>query len=143
MAAPPGGSPYVPPKQSGWGQFRDALLPIVLVFIILFGSTYLLQATSSPPHVRHQTLNQLPITPAERSQYEKLIAAGDVTLDQVDQAVQTQRPNPHKYSLNVPLLLGILALIGVYLWFVFGVSFRQYREVIAEKFGPAAGTEPR
>jgi hypothetical protein len=129
--------PYIPPKQSGRGQLRDGLLIIVLVFLVLFGSTYLLQATSHAPAVRSETLQQLPLNQAERVQYEKLIKAGDLTLADVDQQVETQQPDPHHYSLNVPLLIGIFLFIGIYLSLVFGVSLRQYREVIREKFGSA------
>lgn len=130
---------YVPPKQSGLGQLRDALLPILFVFVILFGSTYLLQASSEPPPASHKTLQELPLTADERAQYTKLIASGDVTQEQVVRAVETQQPDPNRYRLNIPLLLGLLAMIAVYLWFVFAVSFRQYRDVINEKFGPAPG----
>jgi hypothetical protein len=129
--------PYIPPKQSGRGQLRDGLLIIVLVFIVLFGSTYLLQATSSTSAIRNETLQQLPLNQVERVQYQKLIAAGDVTLAEVDQQVETQQPDPHHYSLNIGLLIAIFLFIGIYLAFVFGVSLRQYREVIREKFDSA------
>lgn len=127
--------PYVPPKQSGRGQLRDGLLIIGFVFVILFGSTYALNAGSSTPPVHHKSLEQLPLTSTERAQYRKLIAAHDVTLEEVNQMVESQPADPHKYDLNLPLLIGIFAFIALYLFYVFGMSFRQYKDVIREKFG--------
>lgn len=126
---------YVPPEQSGRGQLRDGLLIIGFVFIILFGSTYALNAGSPTPPVHHKSLEQLPLTSAERAQYRKLIAAHDVTLEEVNQMVESQQADPHKYDLNAPLLIGIFVFIALYLFYVFGMSFRQYKDVIREKFG--------
>ena len=153
---------YMPPKQSFGGQCIDAIVILVLVFLALYiplemelagaakgdwlpgnvtataaedGSTTL---TSDNGLVKHggadgavtfenltwEALEQNPVMQAQWAKlgYDLEGAAGAITLR-------------YDYSLNWLGLLATLAAIGGYFWFLIRQSDREYREVIAEKFG--------
>ncbi|WP_156993064.1 hypothetical protein [Pseudonocardia acaciae] len=131
-----------PPTQSKRGQLVDAATILALIFVTLFATTFLVSesdtaaASSGPEAGQQRQLADLPITPAERAQYQKLIDSGTVDLPAVTAAVDANRPEPDKYSFSLAALLGTAALLAAYLAFVYRASFREYREVIEEKFGP-------
>lgn len=61
-------------------------------------------------------------------------------LEAVNTAVEAN-PTPDKYDFSVLALILTAALLGTYLVFVYWSSFREYREVIEEKFGPSREDE--
>ena len=103
----------------------------------LFATTYLTEAARRPPPTpRTPLVGELPLTPGERVQYQKMIDSGTADLPTIAPAVEANQASPDKYDIDVLALLGTALLLAVYLGFVYRTSFREYREVIEEKFGP-------
>jgi hypothetical protein len=136
---------YEPPVQSRRGQLIDAATVLVLIFATLFLTTFLVQeseADTAPTGAPTRQLADLPVTAAERAQFEKVIDSGTADLPAVTAAVDAGQDAAGKYDFSVAALLGTTALLAVYLAFVYRTSFREYREVIEEKFGPRDGDGP-
>jgi flagellar basal body-associated protein FliL len=136
---------YEPPKQSGRGQFVDSVIILALLMVVLFGVTYFVQSTTSATEVKTRPIAELPITQAEKQQFQKLIDQGVTDLDGVNQQVADNRAQPgsKQYPIGVVALIATIIVIAVYLAFVYIMSFKEYREVIRERFGPpdTAGPE--
>lgn len=139
-------TPYEPPRQKVRGQLVDAATILVLIFATLFATTYLTQteeveagAEAGASQVR--PLAELPITDTEQAQFQKMINSGAVDLGTVNSSVEANQAGADKYEISVVALLGTAVLLAVYLAFVYRTSFREYREVIEEKFGPRDGGE--
>lgn len=133
---------YEPPKQSLRGQLFDSLFILVLLMVVLFGVTYFLQSSAASTEVKTQPVSQLPITAAEKAQYDKLIKEGMVDLPTANAQVAAATPRSDKYPIGIGALVLTFGVIGLYLLFVYQVSFKEYREVIRERFGPSRGDEP-
>lgn len=129
---------YEPPKQSGRGQLVDSVIILALLMVVLFGVTYFVQSSASTSDVKVRPIAQLPITPAEKAQFQKLIDQDVVDLEGVNQQVADNqaKPGSEQYPIGVLALIATIVVIGVYLAFVYVLSFRQYRDVIRERFGP-------
>lgn len=129
---------YEPPKQSGRGQFIDSVIMLALLMVVLFGVTYFVQSSTSTSDVKVRPIAQLPITAAEKAQFQKLIDQDVTDLAGVNQQVADNRARPgsEQYPIGVIALIATVVVIGVYLAFVYILSFRQYRDVIRERFGP-------
>lgn len=147
-AAAPTGTPtapaYRPPQQSVRGQLLDAVVVLALIFVTLFATTYLTEAAETPS-ADPRPLAELPLTPGERVQYQKMIDSGTADLETIAAAVEANQAGDDKYEIDVLALLGTALLLALYLGFVYRTSFREYREVIDEKFGPSdtdAGRTP-
>jgi hypothetical protein len=132
-------SNYVPPKQSRGGQLFDSLFILALLFIILFGVTYYSNTTAGAGADKVRPLSQLPITQVEREQYQKVIDEGLSDLKGVNDqvAASTPKSGSEQYPIGAMALLLTIVVIGGYLAFVYVMSFREYREVIRERFGPS------
>jgi hypothetical protein len=126
---------YEPPKQSVRGQLLDAFVVLALIFVTLFATTYLTESVDSGSGAV-RPLAELPITQGERAQYQKMIDTGVTDLETISASVEANQAGADKYEIDVLALLGTAVLLAVYLGFVYRVSFREYREVIDEKFGP-------
>lgn len=153
---------YTPPKQALGGQFIDAIVILVLVFLALYiplqmelagaskgdwlpgavtvtqgedGSTVLtsdnglVKRTDAEGNVSFENLTweALEQNPTMQAQWEKLGydlegAAGAITLR-------------YDYSFDWLWLILTLAAVAGYFWFLIQQSDKEYREVIAEKFG--------
>lgn len=153
---------YMPPKQSLGGQFFDAIIILVLVWAALWiplelefagaakgdwlpgnvtvsqgedGSTVLtsdnglVKRTDAEGNVAFENLTweALEQNPTMQAQWEKLGydlegAAGAITLR-------------YDYSFDWLWLILTLAAVVGYFWFLIQQSDKEYREVIAEKFG--------
>jgi hypothetical protein len=140
MTAAPTPTTYEPPRQGRRGQFLDAVVILVLIFATLFVTTYLTSEDSTdagPTQV--QSVNDLPVSPGERVQYQRMIDSGTADLPTVAADVAANQPRSDKYEIDALALVGTAVLLALYLGFVYRASFREYREVIEEKFGP--GTE--
>ena len=111
---------------------------LVLIFATLFVTTYLTGDDSEDATGSSQTqqVGQLPVTPGERAQYQKMIDTGTADLPTIAAGVEANQPDPHKYDIDWLALVGTAVLLAVYLGFVYRISFREYREVIDERFGP-------
>ena len=136
------GDTYVPPKQSTRGQLFDSVFILALLFAVLFGVTYYSNAAAAPTTSVAKPLAQLPITPVERTQYQRAIDEGLVDLKGVNDqvAASTPKAGSKQYPISVLALLATFGVIGAYLLFVYLMSFREYREVIRERFGPPPGS---
>jgi hypothetical protein len=88
--------------------------------------------------VKERPIAELPITPAEKAQFQKLIDQDVTDLAGVNQQVADNRARPgsDQYPIGIVALIATILVIGVYLVFVYVVSFKEYREVIRERFGP-------
>ena len=132
--APPA---YRPPQQSVRGQLLDAAVVLVLIFVTLFATTYLTEAAETSA-ADPRPLAELPLTPGERVQYQKMIDSGTADLETIAAAVEANQASDDKYDIDVLALVGTALLLALYLGFVYRTSAREYREVIDEKFGPAS-----
>jgi hypothetical protein len=134
---------YEPPKQSGRGQFVDSVIILALLMVVLFGVTYFVQSSASTSDVKQRPVAQLPITPAEKAQFQKLIDQNVTDVAGVNQQVADNRARPgsEQYPIGIIALAATVIVIAVYLIFVYAMSFKEYREVIRERFGPP-GAEP-
>ena len=138
--------PYQPPQQSVRGQLLDAVVVLALIVVTLFATTYLTEAAETASG-EPRPLAELPVTPGEREQYQKMIDSGTADLATIAAGVEANQPREDKYDIDLLALLGTAVLLAVYLGFVYRVSFREYREVVEEKFGPdepgvAPGRQP-
>ena len=134
-----GVQPYEPPKQSGRGQFIDAFIILALLMVVLFGVTYLDEASDSGEAPETRPVAELPITAAEKQQFDRLIDEGVTDLEGVNQQVadNQERDGSEQYPIGAIALISTFAVIGIYLAFVYFMSFKEYREVIRERFGPS------
>jgi hypothetical protein len=130
---------YQPPKQSARGQLVDALIILVLLMVVLFGVTYFVQSSTSTTEVKTKPLSQLPITQTEKAQYAVAIKQGIVDLPTVNQQVADNKEDSDKYPIAVGTLIITFGVIGLYMAFVYVQSFKEYREVVREKFGDPTG----
>jgi hypothetical protein len=127
---------YEPPTQSRRGQLFDSLVIVVLLFAVLFGVTYYTEASSSSEAPQTKPVSQLPITDTEKQQYQRVIDEGLADLETVNQQVANNRPRDDKYEFGIGALILTFGVIAAYLIFVYAMSFKEYREVIRERFGP-------
>jgi hypothetical protein len=132
------GGAYVPPKQSKRGQIFDSVFILALLFAVLFGVTYYSNAAAAPTTSETKPLTELPLTQAERTQYQRAIDEDLVDLKGVNDqvAASTPKPGSEQYPISLLGLLATFGVIAAYLVFVYVMSFREYREVIRERFGP-------
>jgi hypothetical protein len=135
---------YQPPKQSLRGQLVDSTIILVLLLAVLFGVTYFLQSSTSATDVETRPIAELPITATEKAQYEKLIDKGVTDLEGVNQQVADNAPQKgsDKYPIGILALIATFGVIGIYLVFVYVMSFKEYKEVIRERFGPPGSSDP-
>lgn len=122
---------YEPPRQSAIGQFFDSLFLLALVFATLFAPLYLGLAGGGKTEIEvadKSTWAGLGQNPVMQAQWEKLgfttETAGPLITSRFD------------YSFDF-IALGVTALVVIgYFLLVVAFSKSEYREVIAERFGP-------
>lgn len=138
-------APYEPPRQSLRGQLVDAVFILALLFATLFVSTYVLSlqagGAAGGGGGQPRPVSELPISSAEKQQFQKMIDAGMVDLQAVNDSVAANRASVDKYAFSVLSLVVTAAIIVAYMVFVYRLSFKEYREVIEEKFGPSETSE--
>ena len=134
---------YQPPSQGLFGMIFDSLVMLVLVF-------YALQAPEMISNWRHKAeaaTQASAAAPAEAAN----AAAPAVTWEQLGQNATMQAaweklgkdPAAAKviidakfdYSIDIVKLVSVAALIAFYFFFMLTMSTKEYKEVIAEKFG--------
>ncbi len=131
---------YEPPRQSAAGQLRDSLIILGLVFIVLFGVTFIVQSDAGAGGEEGpRPLAELPINATERQQYETMIERGVTDLEAVNAAVAANYERDDKYEINWLLLALTVASILIYLTVVVRMSLKEYREVVRERFDTRTG----
>lgn len=132
-------NPYEPPKQKGFGQFVDSIFLLVLVYLALLAPLLLKEKPAAAPE---------PVTQAvqEGQQQAPAVTWQDLKQNTVQQAQweklgytpETAKPiveNRFDYSIEpIPLIVTILVIVG-YFFLVLRISDKEYRQVIAERFG--------
>jgi hypothetical protein len=122
---------YEPPQQGRAGQLFDTVFLVALVYLSLFlplilgltgGGTYVAE-------VAEKTWAALGQNAVMQAQWERLGHTAETAA-----AIITKR---FDYSIDVLALIATVAIILGYFWFVLSFSEKEYREVIAEKFGDA------
>jgi len=124
---------YEPPKQGWFGQIFDSLFILVLVYLslllpLLFKADAAADAAAAAASdVVKPTWESLNLSPVVQQQWEKLGYDADKAATLIN--------NRFDYTID-PVWLAITAIVIIgYFVFMVKVSDKQYREVIAEKFG--------
>jgi len=121
---------YIPPKQGWVGQIFDSLFILALVYLSLYlplffksDATVAVAASASAK----PTWASLNLSPVVQQQWEKLGYDAEKAAALIS--------NRFDYTID-PMWLIITAVVIVgYFFFVIKISDKEYREVIAEKFG--------
>jgi hypothetical protein len=122
---------YIPSKQSGFGQLVDSIFLIALVYgslmlplLFNFGGGEEAAPAKEPTEITWQSLDQNEVMQA---QWEKLGYGPAEAAELINARFD--------YSIE-PISLGITALVIIgYFLFVLMYSEKEYRDVIAERFG--------
>ena len=131
---------YEPPRQSAAGQLRDSLIILGMVFIVLFGVTFIVQSDAAGgAEEETKPLAELPINATERQQYETMIERGVTDLEAVNAAVAANYQRDDKYEINWFLLGLTVVSVLLYLTVVVRMSLKEYREVVRERFDTRTG----
>jgi hypothetical protein len=121
---------YVPPVQKGFGQLVDSVFLLLLVYCSLL-APLLLKAPDKPPEAQtaktQVSWRELGQNPAMEAQWRKL----GYDAEQAKPIITTR----FDYQIEPGSLIVTALVIVGYFGFVLRVSDRQYRQVIAEKFG--------
>jgi hypothetical protein len=123
---------YTPPEQSKVLQFVD----IIFLLIAIFGALWLplelklAGAAKSIDKIENPTWETLQQTPGQVEQWQKL--GYDVT--KAHDVIQ----NHFHYQIDWRALIVMTIVVLAYFVFLFRASDKEYRQVIAEKFGDGA-----
>ena len=120
---------YVPPKQGWFGQVFDSIFILALVFASLLAPLLLKSeaAAGAVATAAKVTWESLHLSAIEQAQWIKLGYDPDKAAALIN--------SKFDYTVD-PLWLGItIAVILGYFIFMLKISNKEYREVIAEKFG--------
>ena len=153
---------YMPPKQSLGGQFFDAIVILVLVFLALWIPLELELAGASkgdwlPGNVTvSQAEDGATVLTSDNGLVKRVAGDGTVSFENLSWEALEQNAVMqaqwgklgydlegaaaaitlrYDYSFDWLGLLATLAAIGGYFWFLIRQSDGEYRQVIAEKFG--------
>jgi hypothetical protein len=142
---------YAPPRQGVAGQLFDVAFLLALVFGALFLPIWLNIAVPSrveklPAGVSYKvkpdgtkawtgvTWAKLNQNPTMQAQWEKLGYTKDSAAEIITQ--------PFDYTLDIAGIAATACVIVGYFAFMLIMSEREYRDVIAEKFGPSTSAAP-
>lgn len=120
---------YVPPEQSMIGQIADSLLLLVLVVASLFAPVYfgLTGGGKTTLTFPAKTWAGMGQTPAMQGQWEKLGYTPDTAADIISSRFD--------YSFSWTWLALTALVVIAYFVFVVRFSDKEYKDVIAERFG--------
>lgn len=122
---------YTPKKQSGLGQFIDSIFILVLVYVSLYIPLLLKSEPAAEQAAVEQaakpTWESLNLAPVVQQQWEKLGYDAEKAAGLIN--------SKFDYTIDPLMLLITVGVIVGYFVFMIKVSDKQYREVIAEKFG--------
>lgn len=125
---------YLPPKQSGIGQFIDSVFILALVYVSLYIPLWMktdAPADAAAANAPAPTWDSLGVTGFAREQWERLGYDAKKAADLVNAKFD--------YTIDPMMLLLTAAVLVGYFVYLLKASDRQYREVIAERFGDAGG----
>ncbi len=122
---------YIPPKQRWFGQAFDSIFILILVYASLMAPLFFeSEEVVNPDNIAVQvspSWESLNVNAVEQQQWEKLgfdaESAGELINHRFDYTIEP-----------ISLIVTALILIGYFI-FMLQVSKKEYREVIAEKFG--------
>ncbi|MFM9836278.1 MAG: hypothetical protein ACKVOA_09255 [Methylophilaceae bacterium] len=122
---------YVPPKQGWAGQIFDSVFILALVYLSLYLPLFFKKAdiasAADAATAAKPTWASLNLSPVVQQQWEKLGYDAEKAAALIS--------NKFDYTID-PMWLIITAVVIVgYFFFVIKISDKEYREVIAEKFG--------
>ena len=121
---------YIPPKQGWVGQIFDSFFILALVYLSLYLPLFFkadATAAEAASASAKPTWASLNLSPVVQQQWEKLGYDAEKAAALIS--------NRFDYTID-PLWLIITAVVIVgYFFFVIKISDKEYREVIAEKFG--------
>lgn len=123
---------YQPPKQKFWGQVVDSLFLLVLVYISLL-LPLLLRTPEHAPKAETAKA-EAPVTWQSLGQNSTMQAQWE-KLGYDPEKAKPIITNKFDYSIDPLWFLITVAVIVGYFVFVLRVSEKEYRQVIAEKFG--------
>jgi len=120
---------YQPPEQSAFGQIVDALLILVLVAASLFAPVYfgLAGGGKAPLAFAEKTWDAMGQNAAMQAQWEKLGYTAETAAPLIAE----------RFDYNFSWVECAITAIVVAAYFVFIVRYsdKEYREVLAERFG--------
>ena len=121
---------YRPPEQGFFAQLIDVLVLLVLTVGALYVPLYLglAGAAKTPAPMENPTWEALNQNPVEQQQW----AALGITDPAAASDIITARFN---YDVSWPALIIMVVLVIGYFVLVVRLSDKEYREVIAERFG--------
>ena len=129
-------TPYEPPRQSGTGQFVDAIFILILVYASLLAPLLM----KSAPAEDASTEVVLTAPPTWESLNQNAVQAAQWEKLGIDPA--GARPMVEKrfdYTIDpIWLIVTIVVILGYFLLVVM-ISEKEYKQVIAEKFGDTGG----
>ncbi len=122
---------YIPKKQSGIGQFIDSMFILVLVYVSLYIPLLMKSEAAADAaanaNVAKPTWESLHLPAVVQEQWIKL----GYDAEKAAGLIGTK----FDYSIDPLMLLLTAAVIVGYFIYMVKASDKQYREVIAEKFG--------
>lgn len=120
---------FIPKKQSGLGQFVDSIFILVLVYVSLYIPLWLKSesAAAAASNGPKPTWESLHLPAVIQEQWVKLGYDAEKAAALID--------TKFDYTIDPVMLLVTAAVIIGYFIYMIKVSDKQYREVIAEKFG--------
>lgn len=128
---------YEPPRQNGMGQFIDAIFILLLVYASLLAPLMLKsEAADEEPAAEAQavaapTWESLNQSPVQAAQWEKLGVDPEGAKAIVEKRFD--------YTIDPVWLIATIVVIIGYFLLVVMISEKEYKQVIAEKFGDAEG----
>ena len=130
---------YTPPRQSKIGQIIDVLVLLVLTVGALYIPLWMGLAGGAKvpaPFNPDATWESLGQNPAMVKQWEALGQFNAVVADPKNEALQAMITSRYDYWAfsNWELILMIVVVLGYYI-IVVRLSGKEYKDVIAEKFG--------
>lgn len=129
-------TPYEPPRQSGTGQFVDAIFILILVYAsllapLLLKSETAAQAPADAVQAAAPTWESLKQNAAQAAQWEKLGIGPAGAKPMVEKRFD--------YTIDPIWLIATIVVILGYFLLVVMISEKEYKQVIAEKFGDTGG----
>ena len=129
-------TPYEPPRQSGTGQFVDAIFILILVYAsllapLLLKSETAVQAPAEAIQAAAPTWESLKQNAAQAAQWEKL------GIDPAGAKPMVEKR--FDYTIDPIWLIATIVVILGYFLLVVMISEKEYKQVIAEKFGDTGG----
>ena len=123
---------YQPPRQGGIGQIVDAAFILILVYASLLAPLMLTtksaeQAPAETVQAAAPTWESLQQNEAQAAQWQKL------GLDPASAKPMIEKR--FDYTINPVWLIATIVVIVGYFLLVVMISEREYKQVIAEKFG--------